>query len=254
MKKNGIFSAKSFLTLVSVLSILLMFSLVCAGVLFVLNRMDLVYFPFETDEQEKTLESDASVLLSLSAESKVYAVTAPTGIAAYEALVKEAPFSDSFYLKIRVRHEKEGQPYSGVYEIWRFGEKYRINRYNEQDEVEYMVTCDGERVQLVDFGTLSASYYMMSDGFFFEEIAPLPDFSSFFTDQYEIFEYSETDTLCIAVCDYPTRNTVDETKLYKETGLPASYKRITNGETVLTIETLSVNSAFGFSERMFEID
>lgn len=253
MKKNGIFSAKSFLTLASVLSILLLFSMVCVGALYVLNRMGIVYFPFEREEtEEKNREPAVSLPLREADDASVSLI--PSGTASYVNLFRNSPFTDDFYLKLRVIHEDSGAPYSGIYEIWRFGDKYRINRYNEQDEVEYMLTCDGERVQLVDFGTLTDSYYMMTEGFFFDDIAPLPDFRSFYQGEYEIFEYSETDTLCSVACEYPAENAVDEVQIYKETGLLSSYKYIKDGKTLLVIETLSLNSAFGFSEKMFEIN
>ncbi|MBQ8496752.1 MAG: hypothetical protein IJ489_04760 [Clostridia bacterium] len=253
MKKNGTFSAKSFLTLASVLSVLLIFSLVCAGALSVLNRMDLVYFPFENTETEAKA-GDPAVSLPIHEADDATAALISFGTASYVRLVREMPFTDNFYLKLRVNHAEGGAPYSGIYEIWRFGDQYRINRYNEQDEVEYMLTCDGERVQLVDFGTLTDSYYMMTDGFFFDDVVPLPDFENFYQGEYEIFEYSETDTLCIAACEYPEENAVDEVQIYKETGLLSSYKYIRDGKTLLVIETLSLNSAFGFSEKMFEIN
>ncbi len=255
MRKNGVFSAKSLVTLFSVFSVLLLFSAVCLGVLTLLHHMNIVYFPETQTESSADVQSDeAAVSLPLHTERENTVVYSPIGAVAYKDIAMQTPFIDSFYLKVRVLNLRKEQPYSGIYEIWRFGEKYRINRYSEQDEVEYMVTCDGERVQIVDFGTLSASYHLMDEGFFFKNIAPLPDLDELLENDYELFEYEETDTLCIAVCDYPTLNLVDETQLFKTTGLLSSYKRIQDGQTVLSLQTLAVDTQFVFSDRMFEID
>ena len=255
MKRNGIFSAKSLVTLASVISVLLMFSFVCAGVLFVLNELNIVYFPFDTsDETKKTAGGDPSALLPLNDRLEISADMEEDGVSVYEKLVTQAPFTDSFYMKLRVENQMQDTPYTGIYEIWRFGKKYRINRYNLQDEVESILTCDGERVQLIDFSTLSDSYYLIDEGFFFEDVAPFPDFRSFFKSEYEIFEYSETEEFCNAVCEYPSLQTVDITKIYKDTGLPASYSLMKNGKTVLTIETVSLVADFAFNERMFDIE
>ena len=255
MKKNGIFSAKSFLTLFSVFSVLLIFSAVCLGVLLLLNHMDIVYFPTSlTGTIEQESGADAAVSLPLYTEREQLLTYSPLGAASYESIAVQAPFTCSFYIKLRVTNLTEEQPYDGIYEIWRFGDKYRINRYNDQDEVEYMVTCDGERVQVVDFDKLSASYYLMEDGFAFEDVAPLPSLRKLLANEHEIFEYEETDTLCIAVCDYPSLHMADETQLFKSTGLIASYKRIQDGKTMLTVQTSAVDTQFVFSDRMFEID
>lgn len=255
MRKNGVFSAKSFVTLFSVLSVLLIFSAGCFGVLLLLNHMNIVYFPTALTKNE-TAESgaEAAVSLPLYTERERTLTYSPIGAVAYESLAVHTPFVDSFYIKISVVNQTQDKPDSGIYEIWRFGEKYRINRYNEQDEVEYMVTCDGERVQIVDFDMLSASYYLMEDGYAFDEVAPLPSLTELLANEHELFEYEETDTLCIAVCDYPSLHMVDETQIFKSTGILSSYKRIQDGKTVLSLQTSSVDTQFVFSDRMFEID
>ncbi len=252
MKKNGIFSAKSVLTLVSVLSVLLIFSLFCVGALYVLNKMDVVYFPFEESETEEKGINSAVSLPFHQEETNTVSIVSPD-LSAYTLLTKETPFTDSFYLKLRVNRNDEDTPTVSIFEIWRFGEKYRINRYNDQDEVEYMITCDGERVQVVEFATLTDSYYMMNEGFHFDDITPLPDFSTFFTEEYEIFEYSASDELYVCVCEYPEERRVDDIRFYKSTGLLSVYKRIQNGKNILSIETLAANASYPFSAKMFEI-
>jgi hypothetical protein len=253
MKKNGIFSAKSVVTLFSVLSVVLMFSLVCTGVLFLLNQMDIVHFPQAEMHPSAAPKVDGDIALPYHERETQKTEPLSVGVAAYEKLLAAAPFVESFYLKVRVDHIGEGQPDSGIYEIWRYGEKYRINRYNTQDEVEYMMTCDGERVQLVDFGTLSDSYYLMNDQYLFENVVPLPNFRMLLQEEYEIFEYTEAGGLCIVACEYPALSMVDETKLDRESGMLVAYKCIRKGQLDLSIQTLTSDTDFVFSDRMFEI-
>ena len=186
------------MTLFSVLSVLLTFSALCFGVLMFLNRMDIVYFPASPTETASDSQGEEhAVSLPIRTEKTSAIPYSPIGPVSYRELALQSPFIDSYYLKIRVVNRGEERPYSGIYEIWRFGEKYRINRYSDQDEVEYMLTCDGDRVQVVDFGTLSASYYLMNDGFAFDDVAPLPSLRVLLEQEYELFEYEETDTLCL---------------------------------------------------------
>jgi hypothetical protein len=116
-----------------------------------------------------------------------------------------------------------------------------------------MMTCDGERVQLVDFGTLSDSYYLMNDQYLFENVVPLPNFRMLLQEEYEIFEYTEADGLCIVACEYPALSMVDETKLDRESGMLVAYKCIRKGQLDLSIQTLTSDTDFVFSDRMFEI-
>ena len=185
--KNTLFSKKNFLTLFSVLSVLLLFSLACLSVIFVLHRMNVIRFPFDDKENEQIAEN-ADVVFPLHHEETLPVNFSPSGIARYEQLIREIPFSDSFYVKITVTDAGQGESSVFTYEIWRYGACYRINRYNAQDEVVYMATCDGKNVQTVDFSTLLVSHYEMSEAYAFEKMIPWPDFEALFREEHEIFE------------------------------------------------------------------
>lgn len=253
MKKNSLFSTKSLITLASVLSVLLLFSGVCVGVLWILGQMHVVRFPDIGDGTDGASEKDPAVSLPVFTETEAQSRLLISSVSTYEELICQAPFTDNFYLKLRVSQTESASPAPGTYEIWRFGDRYRINRYSEQDEVEYMITCDGERVMAVDFSAMDVSYYLMAEGYSFGAVSPLPDFTRLLQSEHEIFEYTETDTLCIAACEYPELETVDETQIFKSTGFLRSYKRMQKGKTVLTIDVLSTDASFVFNEGMFEI-
>ena len=251
--KNTLFSKKNFLTLFSVFSVLLLFSLACLSVIFVLYRMNVIRFPFD-DKANAPIEGNTEVVFPLHDEETLSANFSPSGVAHYEKLIRQIPFSDSFYVKIMVTDSGQGEPSVFTYEIWRYGACYRINRYNAQDEVVYMATCDGKNVQTVDFSTLLVLYYEMNEEYAFEKMIPWPDFEILFSEEHEIFEYSEDEEICIAVCEYPERNVVDETKVSKKTGFILSYKEIQEGKTTVFMETVSIDTDFYFNDYMFAIN
>ena len=84
MRKNGVFSAKSFVTLFSVLSVLLIFSAGCFGVLLLLNHMNIVYFPTALTKNETAESSaEAAVSLPLYTERERTLTYSPIGAVAY---------------------------------------------------------------------------------------------------------------------------------------------------------------------------
>lgn len=254
MKKNGIFSKKSFLTIASVLSMLLAFSAVCGVVLFILYQVGVFKIP--SAENGGTIDNaGAAVSLPLYTGETKNADELLVGLGSYEKLITETPFYDSFYLKVGVVCAVDsGYPASGTYELWRYGEKFRINHYDENDEVQRIITCDGTNVQIIDFELEDVFYYPVSEEYSFLSLAPLPDFKELMKAPYEFFEYTEADGVITAVCEYLGRSMIDETQLTMSTGFLKSYRCMINGEYVFTLETISTDLTFIFQDYMFEFD
>lgn len=173
MEKKGVY--KNFLTLISVLSVLLAFALVCALCLFVLYKMEIVEFAFgpPKEVQGGTLSgTDFSLPVHTAAPPTANAVV--TGTVGFDRMLAETPFSDSYYIKIQISSDETAGndvPVSGIYEIWRYGDRYKINRYSSGNETEQIITCDGRRIQVIDFLAPSSIYYSVSDGYTFEKMA-----------------------------------------------------------------------------------
>lgn len=255
MGKKGAY--KNLLTLVSVLSVLLAFTLVCALCLFVLYKTGIAEFAFGLPG-----EIQGGVPAGTDFSLPVHTAASPAANAAlteasFDRMLAETPFVDSYYIKIQISSDEtagDDVPVSGTYEIWRYGDRYKINRYNSGNETECVITCDGTRIQVIDFLAPPSTYYAVSDGYAFEKMAPLPDFSLLLEEEHEIFEYMERDGVCTAAYEYASLAMVDNVRFSMSTGLIASFSRYRGGRVIWTIDVLSTDLDFSFSNYMFSID
>lgn len=249
---------KNILTLISILSVLLAFSLVCTLCLFVLYQTGIVNFPFGDPEAERRgTPSETDFSLPVHTASSPHADSVVAGPVDFENILAESPFSDSYYLKITVTSDETAGadvPASGTYEIWRYGDRYKINRYSEANETEQIVTCDGTRIQVIDFLTPSSTYYSVSDGYTFEQMSPLPDFRLLLQEEHEVFEYWERNGVCTAAYEYTSLATVDNVSFSMSTGLVEAFSRYRGGRVIWRLEVLSKDLDFAFSDYMFRID
>ena len=255
MKK--ITAGKNILTLLSVLSVLLVFSLVCMLCLFAMDKLGIVSLsgPVPDETQDPSVETEFPLPVHTSNEQQAAALEG--GVSVFERIFADIPYGDSYYIKMSVSVDETAEgavPVSGTYEIWRFADKYKIHRYNSENETEWIVTCDGVRLQVIDFTEPSNTYYSVSDGYTFEKIAPLPDFGALADTECEIFEYSETGDVCSAAIEYPSISTVDNVVFSKSTGMLDSFSRFRGGRLIWKIDVESVDLDFLFSDYMFQID
>ena len=159
MKKFPV--SKNILTLLSVLSVLLVFSLVCMLCLLAMDKLGIVKLFGSSETEPESIPMQTEFPLPVHTEETSGASAVGGNLSALEKILVDIPYSDSYYIKIQVSVDEtagDGVPAPGTYEIWRFGDKYKIHRYNSNNEIEWMVTCDGDRLQVVDFTDLSNAY------------------------------------------------------------------------------------------------
>ncbi len=241
----------------SILSILLGFALLCGGALAALHYLGIV--SLSAGEEEVKLPAGANEgLLSFPLYTKLpqAAVDVGTNGLISEKLMEEMPFTDSFYIKVKVHSDmSEGVFAQGAYEIWRYGDKYRIHRYHISDnEVEYMMICDGERVQITDFATASISYADYNAAYAFSEVAPLPNFRKLFADVHFFSLYNEDGKNCSFSCEYPLLGVMDRVEFSKDTGLVSRYRRTHDDKTLLFLEVDTSYDDYVFTDYMFSFD
>ena len=257
MGKERAFKSKSLLTLCAILSVLLAFSAVCAGCLWVLNRAGVFEFPARVNAPGSEKTGEAAVSLPVNTQPVTQAIPVLSGADALSALLAASPFSDSYYMSLSVETDGAGNselPASGLYEIWRFGDKYKINRYNADNEIKHTVTCDGVRVQVTDFDAMSNRYYAYSPEYRFEQIAPLPDFARLMQQTHDVFAYTEADGVCRATWEYTTVGFIDEAHISMSDGMPMTFSRYKSGQVVWKLDVLSIDVDFPFTDEMFYVD
>lgn len=249
--------SKSFLTVISVLSVLLFFSVLCVGSLMLLSRLDIVRFPFEEEAVViANSENDGSETLSLRTDTEANISDLGEDIHAADRLIGNMPFVDSYYMKLQVESESEtGQFASGLYEIWRYGDKYRISRYRAGGEVVRIVISDASRVQMTDFDAVTVEYAAYSTQYDFKHVAPFPDFSDNFShNTHSLMDHRRIGNRRIFTYEYPLSGEVEEIDLYSDTGILQSYRRYLGDRTLLEINVITVDMDFSFSDYMFEFD
>ncbi len=253
MKK--LLSSKSFLTVMSILSILFGFAVLCGGALFLLHSAGLFSLPQSREEITVSGETNGEAV-DLPVYTKAPSRAEP--VSEYgtvpEELLSEMPFIDTYYLKIRVKAETSADLFeSGMYEIWRRGDRYRLHRYHPTEgEIEYTVICNGTRVQITDFVHASITYREES-GDSLAEFAPLPDFSKLFAEEHRILEYQEQDNKITLSYEYPS-GLIDRAEISKLTGLPISYTRTRGKVTLCSVEVISADDSYMFIDDMFSFD
>ena len=252
-----IFANKNVLTMMSILSVLLAFALVCALCLFAMDRLGIVKLSFSASQETGGVSAETDFPLPAHT-AKTPSVSAVTGgISVFETVIEDIPFSDSYYIKMQISADQtagDDLPEPGTYEIWRYGDKYKIHRYNSNYETEMVITCDGTRLWVIDYLNTSSMYYNVSDGYTFEKVAPYPDFHFLSDVEYEIFEYSESGDICSAALEYASLSTVDNIVFSMSTGMLHSFSRYHAGRIIWKIDMLSFDLDFDFMDYMFSIN
>lgn len=253
MKK--LFASKSFLTVMSILSVLLVFALLCVGTLMILHQMDIIAFPGDAPAGMLTSPEEAPALPVYTKEPGE-ALVMQTGGKAYEKLIMETPFLNEFYVQVEVESDMtEGAFVKGIYEIWRYGDKYRIHRYSIADnEVEYVMICDGFRVQIADFANASITYDAYDAKYAFSDVAPIPNFRKILAEEHRFTEYSAFGDTCMFFCEYPALGVLDKVEFSKSTGLISYYHRLHGENTLLSVNMLAMDLDFVFVDHMFSFD
>ena len=90
-----------------------------AATRFVKAQATMLHFPQAEMHPSAAPKVDGDIALPYHERETQKTEPLSVGVAAYEKLLAAAPFVESFYLKVRVDHIGEGQPDSGIYEIWR---------------------------------------------------------------------------------------------------------------------------------------
>lgn len=258
MRNNPIRRSNSALTLLAILSVLLAFSLICACCLFVVYRTGVFELPALFSKDPVPVETNGGEVVSLPVHTEKMPSIEPISdkTEAFEDLLSSLPFSDRYYISVLITTNGEGAEElspAGTYEIWRLDEKYKI-KYSVQNEEKRTVTCDGERVQIVDFEAITNRYFDFSPEYRFERMSPLPNFASLMHQIHDVFSYEEMNGVCSAAWEYTTLGFIDSVRLSMKDGMLLSFSRYKGGSIIWQIDVLSADDAVLLTDAMFRVD
>lgn len=247
---------KNVLTVLSILSVLLLFSGVCALSLFGLYRMGVITLPKTQDEEVSLGTQDGlSFPVYTLAEENVY--IPPSLDQSMEKLFWEAPFRDSYYIKVEVSTTAEADPTlpdAGTYEIWRYGDRFKINYYDFFDSVVQSVTCDGERIQVMNYRDASTVYYMLSADYGYDTFSPIPDFSDLSNQVYRTRTYVEKDGICTIIYEYDEGEIREKVSVDMTTGVITGFIRSYQGRIQMHVTLTGSDFSFVFQDYMFYLN
>ena len=244
------------LSLLSVLSILAAFVVVCTVVIAILvsaGVMNVSWIGAENSDRSGESEKAGEMIIRTSEETEINDV-------AMRAILSDIPFSDTFYARFFTtyigRYGVDGV--GGIfkieaYDVYRSGDKYKIITYNNFMQPQKTVVCDGDRVRITDETSGTYADYDMSDTFTFALVSPMPDFSVFETGEYEITDVSYSEGEYEIVCRHTQANTTDTVRISEETGTLTYFKTDFNGERMSEYTLFNYDTSYVFSASDFKI-
>ena len=249
MKKT---ESNGLTSLISMLSILFAFVLVCVICVAVLVRLGVM----NVDWLTPVSSSDGKPTPTMQNESGVSGNVSEVVLdeTSIRRVLSELPFYDDFYAKIYATYIGSDGP-NGIfkiesYDVYRDGGKYKIITYDNHMEKVRTLICDGENVLIRDETSGAVRTFPVSDGSTFYSEAPMPDFSVFKNERYDIDRYFISGDEYVFVCTFPDMNITDEVRVSIGTGAVTMFKSTIGGRQFYSYElfTFEPNRAFDAGE------
>lgn len=251
MKKT---ESTGFTSLVSMLSILFAFVIVCALCVTLLVKLGVMNVDWLTParategQKSQTTPSDGGV----SGELGEITLDETT----VRRVLSELPFFDTFYAKIYATYIGNGPDgifKTEAYDVYRRGDKYKIVTYDSHMNKIRTLICDGKQVLVKDETNGDASTFPVSDAFSFAAEAPIPDFSIFKTKKYEVEKYYLAGEEYVFVCTLTEMNITDEVRVAAETGVVTMFKSSQNGREFYDYTLYTFDTDYSFAVGEFDI-
>lgn len=244
MKSNSGKNVKSneALSLLSILSLVLAFIVICLACLFVLFKLgafELPWFISNDGGKPPVTPHGGDTLENLFDEKSIdrnyTAVTADENT--LEMLIMSLPADDSYFLRCSVMYVSDETSLTEIYNVWRFGDKYKIVACDETLAVKTTTVCDGITVTVTDDRDVRTSY-PVSEYFPFSRISPLPDFSFIGEEGCAVIYTNDDGREYEVICEFTPASSVSDIKISMSTGMIASVKTYCESKPTLLFEML----------------
>lgn len=251
MKKT---ESNGLTSLVSMLSILFAFVAVCVICVAVLVRVGVMNVdwlaPASTTDEKQTPTTPSESGISGELGELTLDETS------IRRVLSELPFFDNFYAKIYATYIGSGP--DGIfkiesYDVYKSGGKYKIITYDNHMSKIKTEICDGTRVLIRDETNGSERLFPVGDEFSFYSVAPMPDFSAFKTERYDIDRYFISGDEYVFVCSFPDMKITDEVRVNALTGAVTSFKSTMNGRQFYTYELFTFDTDRTFDAGEFSV-
>lgn len=253
MKKNSdekVLQSEA-LSLLSILTLIFAFVLVCAACLFVLWRFDAFEFPWRENAERQVTLGDAEyddVLKNLHSKNGSGGTVLKIE-ADYETVCKKIISSlndESFHIECEVTDASDGDAKSYKYDLWRCDDKYRVIKYDFSMNVVMDVVCNGKIVNVTYLGEGKRVFTINEASF--ERFSPIPDLSILLDEQCRPVYSDSSDGEYQLICEYGETDVID-IKVSMGIGVIRSVRLFKNSQTVVNVDVTSVET--GISAESF---
>ena len=204
MKKNSIgkTAKNEIFSLLSILSIVLVFAAICGSVLAILLQFGAIGLPdFLSNETpvnggEHKEDDVISALHKRNGSGKELYVPEADG-EALKNLIVDTVSSNNIYMRLNCVKISDDDSSTAIYDIWRSGEKFRIAEYDTDGAQKYDVIYNGETLVRIDSDGEERNF----DEADYYDISPIPDVSSVLNEKCSVIYTNSDDGEYEAILD-----------------------------------------------------
>lgn len=251
MKKYSGKAVKSeILSLASILSIVVVFAVICAGALSLLAKFNVMEFSFgkkDGGDDGKGPDEETELYLHEKDESAVPSRVIPDR-ETLRSMIRSTDYPDSVFIRCEMgRSLGDGKMTTEYYDIWRSAGKYKIVKYDgEFSEIE-MYLCDGRRVRYTTPDGTVVAY--PTDIMTFDRVSPIPSREFASDPACDIVYTNASDGRFEVMLSTGDGGDVYDVMFSMDEILPVYMRQIHDSETVMTYEVLLLS--FGVSDKVF---
>lgn len=227
------------LSLISILSIVLVFAAVCGSILALLLQVGALQLPgFLTketvEEIEKTPTDNILSLLHKENSSKKELYTPEENSDVIKELIVGIVSTEKIYMRlsrVKIDGEKSSED---IFDVWRLGEKFRVVEYDVSGTQKYDIVCDGKNVIMINSD--GDEYTLQSMGYY--DVSPMPELSSLTRGECNVIYTDSENGEFEAIIDDPEKSEVYDIIISMSDMHLISLKQFKNNTPKTIIEVL----------------
>ncbi|MBO5005912.1 MAG: hypothetical protein J6C89_00560 [Clostridia bacterium] len=234
------------LTFLSIVSLILVFALVCLIVLSAIHRAGLIENPFGAGDTQTT---QGVFLPSADAENREPHYDEINHEENFKKLLASFPYYEELYAEFYITYVYEAYNVE-FYRVYKNGERYRIESYDMQSNRIELIVCDGKSVSVTDADG-KVDVYPVSENFTFAKQASLPTFLFYEKSGYSLIKYGTEGSDYSIRCEYPDLGTADVVTLDVNTGVLKSAITYLGEKVIMFYDVMEFEPHYAFGEDLF---
>ena len=234
------------LTLLSIVSLILVFVIVCAGALTAIYQMGIIDNPFDIGEEQTT---QAAFLPSADEENRKPEYVEIDSKENFKKLLASFPYYEDVYAEFYITYVYESYNVE-FYRVYKNADLYRIESYDMQNNLRELIICDGERVFVMN-SDREVSFYPVCEEFSFANQSNLPTFLFYKADDYVLSGYNIDGTDYTVNCEYPSMGTSDSVVFDVETGNLKKARTYLGKTVIMFYDIMDFETDYAFEDGLF---